>query len=103
MLVKDFCRALDVSVMIVAHPTKAVLEHGGRDATLADVEGSMNWFNKADNGLILIRNHDKNITAVRSAKVREAGSGRTGQYEFYVDRLSGLFTPKLGSLSYEYR
>ena len=96
---KDFCRKLNVIVIMVAHPTKAVGEHGGRLPTLADIEGSMNWFNKCDNGLVVDRSKAGNTCAVYSAKVREFGAGRLGVCHFNVDPQSGLFTPQYGGVS----
>lgn len=99
MQVKDFCRTMNVSVVMVAHPTKAVNENGGRIATLADVEGSMNWFNKCDNGLIVVRDAEKNTARVISAKVRELGAGRLGTCHFMVDPKTGIFTPMEGAVT----
>jgi LAGLIDADG-like domain/AAA domain len=39
MLIKQFCRMFNVIVIMVAHPTKSVFEHGGRAVSLADIEG----------------------------------------------------------------
>lgn len=100
MLIKQFCRSLNAIVIMVAHPTKAVNERGGRTPTLADIEGSMNWFNKCDNGLIVVRDADKNTAKVISAKVREIGAGKIGTCHFLVDPDTGIFTPQYGA-SYE--
>ena len=95
MLVKQFCRAMKAVVVIVVHPTKAINQNGGKISGLADIEGSMNWFNKCDNGLIVVR---KDSTAkVISAKVRETGAGKVGTCHFYVDPATGLYTPQVGS------
>ena len=99
MFLKNFCRTFNVIVIIVAHPTKAVKEHGGRIATLADIEGSMNWFNKCDNGLIVVRDPEKNTARVISAKVREIGAGRVGACHFFVDPATGVFTPQYGAVT----
>jgi twinkle protein len=96
-LIKQFCRSLDATVIVVAHPTKAVNEHGGKIASLADIEQSMNWFNKCDNGLIVVREPAMNTAKVISAKVREIGAGRLGSCEFHVDPNTGLFTPMYGT------
>lgn len=99
MQVKDFCRTMNVSVVIVAHPTKAVNENGGRIAGLADIEGSMNWFNKCDNGLIVVRDPEKNTARVISAKVREIGAGKIGVCHFFVDPKTGQFEPMKGAVT----
>lgn len=98
MLIKQFCRSLNVVVIVVAHPTKAVNEHGGRLVGLADIEGSMNWFNKCDNGLIVVRDAEKNTARVISAKVREIGAGKLGVCHFLVDPETGIYTPQQGGV-----
>jgi hypothetical protein len=94
MLIKQFCRFYQVPVVMAVHPTKLAMQ-ADREMTLADIEGSMNWGNKADNVLIISR--DKNIAKVTSAKVREIGAGFRGQCEFTVDPHTGKFTPIPGS------
>ena len=98
MLLKQFCRSMNAVVIVVAHPTKAVNEKGGRIPNLADIEGSMNWFNKCDNGIIVAREENLNTTRVISAKVREIGAGKRGQCWFDVDPETGLFTPQYGGV-----
>jgi twinkle protein len=97
MLIKDFCRTMNAIVVVVAHPTKAISQNGGRVVSLADIEGSMNWFNKSDNGLIVVRESGANAAKVISAKVREIGAGKLGTCHFMVDPLTGQFTPQYGS------
>ena len=97
MHLKQFCRAYDIAVILVAHPTKAGVEQG-KTPTLADIEGSMNWFNKCDNGLIVVRPPIGNTCKVISAKVREIGAGRRGECHFFVDPPSGLFTAQPGGV-----
>ena len=99
MDLKDFCRVMNATVIVVAHPTKAVNENGGRVAGLADIEGSMNWFNKLDNGLIVVRDTDRNSARVISAKVREIGAGRIGACHFHVDPETGIFVPMHGAVT----
>jgi twinkle protein len=93
-LVKQFCRTMNAVVIIVAHPTKGINNSGGKVVSLADIEGSMNWFNKCDNGLIVTR--DGSNAKVISAKVREIGAGKLGVCHFYADPLTGKFTPQYG-------
>jgi len=96
MLVKDFCRTLNAVVVIAAHPTKGIATQGGKVVSLADIEGSMNWYNKCDNGLIVVR-ESGNTAKIISAKVREIGAGKLGTCHFMVDAASGQFTPQYGS------
>ena len=60
MLIKDFCRTMNAIVVVVAHPTKGIVNTGGKVVSLADIEGSMNWYNKCDNGLIVVRESGPN-------------------------------------------
>lgn len=99
MQIKDFCRTMDAAVIVVAHPTKAINENGGRIAGLADIEGSMNWFNKCDNGLIVVRDPEKNTARILSRKVRQIGAGRIGECHFYVDPETGQFNPMQGAVT----
>jgi hypothetical protein len=89
MLIKDFCRTMNAIVVVVAHPTNAIAGNGGKVTSLADIEGSMNWFNKCDNGLIVVR--ENNAAKMISAKVREIGAGKLGTCHFTVDPLTGRF------------
>jgi twinkle protein len=98
MLIKQFCRMFNVIVIMVAHPTKSVFEHGGRPVSLADIEGSMNWFNKCDNGLIVSRD-EQDRAKVASRKVRELGAGKLGDCYFNVNPNTGIFTPIYGGVS----
>ncbi len=102
MHLKRYSRVANVSIILVAHPTKAVFEEKGkpRQPTLADIEGSMNWYNKCDNGLVITRNMELNTAKVISCKVREHGAGKVGACAFYVDPNTGVFTPQYGG---EYR
>lgn len=99
MYLKQFSRAYGVAVILVAHPTKAVTENGGRTALLSDIEGSMNWYNKCDNGLIVVRDFEKKTSKVISAKVREKGAGRIGFCYFNVDETAEIFSPQHGAVS----
>lgn len=92
MRVKMFAKTTGCTVFMVAHPTKAA---NGREVTLADIEGSMNWFNKCDNGLIVKRNPLDTI--VFSAKVRQQPqAGHLGHCIFLVDPQTGVFREQVG-------
>ncbi len=98
MYLKQFCRATNATVIMVAHPTKAGINEG-KTPGLADIEGSMNWYNKCDNGLIVARDPEKNASKVISAKAREIGSGKRGMCWFHVDAETGVFTPQHGAVT----
>lgn len=98
MMLKQFCRSLNATVIMVAHPTKAGVSEG-KVPSLADIEGSMNWYNKCDNGLIVARDPEANSSRVISAKAREIGSGKRGTCWFMVDPATGLYTPQRGAVT----
>jgi twinkle protein len=90
--IKVFGRETGSTVFMVAHPTKASV---GRDVTLSDIEGSMHWYNKCDNGLIVKR--QEKDTMVISAKVREQPyAGTLGHHLFLVDQQTGIFHEQQG-------
>lgn len=98
MWIKQFCRMYSVTVIMVAHPTKAGVVDG-KIPTLSDIEGSMSWYNKCDNGLIVARDPSNNSCKVISAKVREIGAGKRGSCFFQVDPHTGKFTPEMGAVT----
>lgn len=94
MRVKMFAKQTGCTMFIVAHPTKASV---GRDVQLSDIEGSMNWFNKCDNGLIVKHEPGSVETTILSAKVREQPhAGRPGHCIFLVDPNTGMFKEQVG-------
>jgi hypothetical protein len=60
----------------------------------------MNWYNKCDNGLIVVRDPEKPVCRVISAKVREIGAGKRGVCYFDVNEETGIFKPQYGAGSY---
>jgi twinkle protein len=95
---KQFARVYGVTVVVVAHPTKAGVSDG-KVPSLTDVEGAMHWHNKCDNGLIVYREGETTTTRVISAKVREIGAGKRGVCYFDVEPDTGIFTPQKGGVS----
>lgn len=94
MRMKMFARETGCTMIMVAHPTKAAV---GRDCGLYDIEGSANWTNKCDNGLIVKHEKGSKDTTVVSAKVREIPhAGRIGHCIFLVDEETGIFTEQVG-------
>lgn len=88
---KGVCRYYEVTVSLIAHPTKEGIKDG-KVPRLSDIEGSMNWFNKMDNGLVVNREAG-GATHVTSAKVREKGAGLRGNCIFDVDEKTEQFSP----------
>ncbi|MGI9572279.1 MAG: DnaB-like helicase C-terminal domain-containing protein [Candidatus Actinomarinaceae bacterium] len=71
--IKRFNRETNTVSFIVAHPSKQIRQADGqfRVSSLYDISGSSHWNNKADVGIIVTRDFEKEQTVVRIAKVRE--------------------------------
>lgn len=82
---KRFARRYDVSLWVVAHPTKPQKGHSGKPS-LYDISGSANWANKADYGLIYHR-PDKTINeaSLTVVKVRMGLPGACGETTVFLN------------------
>lgn len=71
---KRFAKAFRVHVCVIAHPTKSVKDADGnyKMPTLYDINGSANWYNKADLGVIVHReNKDDTLIKVQKSRYHE--------------------------------
>lgn len=68
---KRLARQYQITVIVVAHPTKGVAEKGIGDLTMYDVAGSSNWANKSDHGIIVYREEYSDETQVKIAKCKD--------------------------------
>lgn len=95
---KRFARRFDVLVIIVAHPTK-MTQHGKVQVpTLYDINGSANWFNKADYGLVIWRDKvDRGTqTTVKISKIKEHDyMGKPGTVTLELDANSLTYYPEV--------
>jgi twinkle protein len=68
---KRFAKAFQVHICVVAHPTKSVKDGDGKYKmpTLYDINGSANWYNKADLGVIVHRENETD-TLIKVQKSR---------------------------------
>lgn len=93
--VRQFARAYKVHVWIVAHPAKIQKDRDGKRPvpTPADVTGSANWWNKADNAICIHRNQldDSQIVRVYVQKIRFKNIGRSGFVDLRWDRVTGRY------------
>ncbi len=94
--ITGFCRELNVSLVLSAHPTKSGVSEG-RVPGVYDIAGSAHFANKPDNILCIFR--DGKSTQVISQKVREIGAGKRGLCVFDVDEETGIFKPQHGAVS----
>ena len=69
--------------LITAHPAKPVKDKNNKDKmpvpTLADISGSMHWFNKPHNGLVIYRNFETAQTNIYVQKVKWFFVGKQGR------------------------
>lgn len=77
---RKFARANDTHVWILAHPTKPRRNQDGSfpDVDLYDIAGSHHWRAKADNGLVVKRNMETNVSTVHIQKIKFSDYGRIG-------------------------
>jgi len=91
-----FAEDFDVHVFLVAHPTKSVTNAQGIDrvATLNDISGSGNFFNKTHNGMSVFR-HKEDPTApieVHIQKIKFKFVGKLGTAYLDYNRFTGNYT-----------
>jgi twinkle protein len=92
-----FAEDFDVHVFLVAHPTKGVTRDGiDRVATLNDISGSGNFFNKTYNGISVFRDKDKdrnpqNLVEVHVQKIKFKFVGNLGVATLKYNRTSGNY------------
>ena len=80
----------------VAHPAKPQRERDGSlpTPTLYDISGSANWANKADVGLVVHRDPDRDPTRtdIYVRKVRFKSVGKIGMTSLRYDRATGRYS-----------
>lgn len=87
-------RRNDYLMNIVAHPTKMLRDVKTKKylvPTLYDINGSANWYNKADNGFTVYRNFDTKIIDVHIQKIKFKIHGKVGVVQFNYELGSGRF------------
>lgn len=95
---KQFCRAHNVAMWMVAHPAKMMRNQDGiiPAPSLYDVSGSAHWNNMTDVGLVVHRDFETNQTKVITRKVREQGLyGSIGEVYFTYDLTQHVYKPVL--------
>jgi twinkle protein len=90
--VKRFAQAHGVHVWFVAHPAK--MQREGQTIpppTLYDISGSANWANKADIGIVVHRDPNKDRTDIYIRKVRFKAVGKIGACSLRYHRATGRY------------
>lgn len=90
-----FAQKHDVLVILMAHPTKMKKNLKGEFEipTLYDINGSANFYNKADYGITVHRNKLADTVSVFVQKVKFRHLGETGIATFKYNLNNGRYTP----------
>lgn len=97
--INRFRRSFGVGVVIVAHPTKAVMGRDGKVRTpgLYDIDGSAHWYNAPDHGVVVDRPNiagSKVRIIVRKSRFRESGVAGEAWLDF--DQKGGRYSSAVG-------
>ena len=101
---KKFCRTHEVTIWLVAHPSKLPRKEDGSICvpTMYDVSGSANWNNMSDVGLVVYRDFDTKKTRVITRKIREQGLyGNIGEAFFTYNTTKRIYEEVLENDSTE--
>lgn len=91
---KRFAKHHGCTVWMVIHPTKLKPADEGRDPvpSLYDLAGSAHWRNKADAGLVVYRDYEKDVSYLIAKKIRrQPMCGRLGSVRMMFDGRSRRF------------
>lgn len=86
-----FAHEENVLVMLVAHPKKPDEQDKKGRASLYDIAGSADFYNKCDYGIILRRDKELKLTFVNVLKIRFQHLGRIGYCALRFDRETGRY------------
>jgi twinkle protein len=91
----NFVQKNDVLLFLAAHPRKMQKGSSGQYEmpTLYDINGSANFYNKADYGLSIHRNRTEDTVMVGVLKVKFRHLGETGSVLFRYNINNGRYTP----------
>ena len=91
----EFAQKHDVMVVLMAHPNKQIKDKDGviPAPTMYDINGSANFFNKADFGIVVHRNRIANNVEVHVQKVKFRHLGTCGTAYFYYNLNNGRYVP----------
>lgn len=89
----NFAQQNDILVFLMAHPRKINKEINGGVPTLYDINGSANFYNKADFGIVVHRYREQDYTLVRIEKVKFRHLGECGDAKFKFNTINGRYVP----------
>lgn len=93
--IRMFARRHDVAFWVVAHPAKMRKDQKTGEypiPTLYDISGSANWYNKADNGIVVHRDFTNGQTEIIVQKMKFKYYGKTGSVIMKYDAVSGRYS-----------
>lgn len=101
--VRNFGRTHNVTMFVVAHPTKLQKGDDGRYPvpTPYDISGSAHWRNKADNCIAVWRSCQEgdNSVQIHVQKIRDKNIGKVGCVVLYWQRSTGYFGCSMNELT----
>lgn len=94
-IILNFQHKYDIMTMLVAHPAKLKKEKDGSYpvATLYDINGSANFFNKTDFGISVFRDVVQQKVEIHIQKVKFKHLGKLGVADFAYNMNNGRITP----------
>ena len=98
---KRFARNYEVTMWVVAHPTKLPKSQDGSylPPSAYDISGAAHWHNQSDAVLTIHRDFDDNSTSVITRKIREQDLyGKIGQVKFFYDMDKRIFIERQYSI-----
>lgn len=91
---KRFARNYEVTMWVVAHPTKLPKSTDGSymPPSAYDISGAAHWHNQADAVLTIHRDFDDNSTKIITRKIREQDLyGKIGEVKYFYDNDQRIF------------
>lgn len=95
---KRFARTHDVTVWVVAHPTKLPKSEDGvyQAPTAYDIAGASHWHNQSDAVVTVHRDFDDDSVKIITRKIREQGLyGHIGEVKFNFNNKKKIFEEKI--------
>ena len=93
---RRFARKNKISFWIVAHPIKMYKDQKSGEVpvpNMYDINGSSHWFNKADNGFCVYRDHKDDSSKLFIQKVKFRYYGKPGEAKFKYIQEGGIYKP----------
>lgn len=89
-----FCKMFGIHLFLVAHPVKISKDKSGEYEipNLYSINGSSNFFNKAEIGMCVYRNFKENVTEVYVQKVRFKYVGKQGMVQLKWNEVNGRYS-----------